>query len=74
MNRNALQIVTNRHVTVQLVIVSAVSLVSGEIHAIYNVQYIVSEEFVTKAIVTVHRDAHQDDMETYVIEHAVLDV
>lgn len=54
--------------------VSAVSLVTGEIHAIYNVQYIVSKEFVTKPAVAVHRDAHQDGMEICVIEHVVLGV
>lgn len=51
--------------------VSAVSLVTGKIHAIHNVQYIVSKEFVTKPMVAVHRDVHRDIMETCVIEHAV---
>lgn len=71
MIHNALQIVTNRPVTVKLDIVSAVSLVTGEMHAIHNVQYIVSKEFVTKPMVAVHRDVHRDGMETCVIEHAV---
>lgn len=71
MNRNALQIVTNRPVTVQMDFVSAVSLVTGKKHAIHYVQFIVSKEFVTKAMVAVHRDVHRDIMETCVIEHAV---
>lgn len=60
-----------RTVTIQLDFVSAVSLVTGEIHAIHNVQYIVSNEFVTKPMVAVHREVHQDGMEKCVIEHAV---
>lgn len=48
-------------------IVTAVSLVTGEIHAIHYVQQIVSEESVTKAVVPVHRDARRDGMETRVI-------
>lgn len=71
---DVLQIVRNGPVTVQMDFVSAVSLVTGEIHAIYNVQYIVSKEFVTKPAVAVHRDAHQDGMEICVIEHVVLGV
>lgn len=73
-NLDVLQIVRNGPVTVQMDFVSAVSLVTGEIHAIYNVQYIVSKEFVTKPVVAVHRDAHQDGMEICVIEHVVLGV
>lgn len=71
MNLNVLQIVINGSVTVQMDCVPAVSLVTGEMHAIHYVQYIVSNEFVTKPMVAVHRDVHQDGMEKCVIEHAV---
>lgn len=71
MNLNVLQIVINGPVTVQMDFVPAVSLVTGEMHAIHYVQYIVSNEFVTKPMVAVHRDVYQDGMEKCVIEHAV---
>lgn len=73
-NLDVLQIVRNGPVTVQMDFVSAASLVTGEIHAIHNVHYIVSKQFVIKPMVAVHRDVHQDIMETYVIEHAVTGV
>lgn len=64
---NALQIAKSQIVLCIVDIVSAVSLVIGETPVVHCVQYIVSEESVTKAVVAVHRDAHRDGMETRVI-------
>lgn len=64
---NALQIAKSQIVLCIVDIVTAVSLVTGEIHAIHYVQQIVSEQSVTKAVVPVHKDAHRDGMETRVI-------
>lgn len=69
---NVLQIV--KTVIAKLDNVPAVSLVTGDTRVIHNVQRIVSKEFVTKAMGTVKRDAHRDNMETRVITHVFLGV
>lgn len=71
---NVLKIVKNQTVTAKLDNVPAVSLVTGDTRVIHNVQRIVSKEFVTKAMGTVKRDAHRDNMETRVITHVFLGV
>lgn len=70
----ALKVVKTRSVPKLQDIVSAVTKVSGETCVQIIVQSIVPGVSVTKAMVNVHRDAHQEGMEMFVIEPVVLDV
>lgn len=72
----ALKVVKTRSVPKLQDIVSAVTKVSGEtcVQIIVHGTCIVPEVSVTKAMVNVHRDAHQEGMEMFVIEPVVLDV
>lgn len=70
----ALKVVKTRSVPKLQDIVSAVTKVSGETCVQIIVQGIVPGVSVTKAMVNVHRDAHQEGMEMFVIEPVVLDV
>lgn len=71
---NVLQIVKNKNVIGKLDNVPAVSLVIGDTRVYHNVRCVVSKEFVTKAMGSVKRDAHQDNMETPAITHVALGV
>lgn len=53
---------------------SRVSLDFWETPVHYCVHHFVTGEFVTKTLVTVHRDVGQDGMGVSVIEYAALDV
>lgn len=72
----ALKVVKTRSVPKLQDIVSAVTKVSGEtcVQIIVQCTCIVPGVSVTKAMVNVHRDAHQEGMEMFVIEPVVLDV
>lgn len=69
-----LQTVKNCLVTEILDSVSRVSLDFWETPVHYCVHHFVTGEFVTKTLVTVHRDVGQDGMGVSVIEYAALDV
>lgn len=72
----AIKIVKTRSVPKLQDIVSAVTQVPGEtiVHIIVQSTCIVPGESVTKAMVNVHRDAHQEGMEMFVMDTVVLDV
>lgn len=70
----AMLTVKNRLVTELLDIVSPVFLDFGETPVQYSVHRFVTGESVAKTMVTVHRDARQDDLVKFVFKYAALDV